>query len=51
MAGRRKGARAGRMQKIVAVLLLMCLVLSGLAFFAASTISQQPAPQPTQQVR
>ena len=52
MSNRRAQARASRLQKIVAIVLLLCLALSGLAFFAASTTpTNQPAPSPTQQGR
>jgi hypothetical protein len=50
MGKRRARERANRMQKIVAVVLLLSLTLSGLAFYAASiTSSPQPTAPTTQQ--
>lgn len=53
MARRRSRDRGRRAQKIIAVVLLVTMVMSGLAFYAAASITgtQQPAQQPTQQGR
>ncbi|HWE62726.1 MAG TPA: hypothetical protein VHB98_13510 [Chloroflexota bacterium] len=43
-------SRAGRAQKVIAIILLLCLALSGLAIYAAAT-SVPAGPPPTQQSR
>lgn len=48
MSNRRARTRAGRTQRAVAIILLLCLVLSGLAVYAA-TISIPATPHPIQQ--
>jgi len=48
MARSRSRRRAGRAQRIVAIIVLICLGLSGLAFYAAANVSPRQAPNTVQ---